>query len=86
MIDPGDNSGLAFAAFALVKASLAPAVRRGEISVYKMRAIIADAHALVHDRAGFVVDTAATQAADDFLAAAEALALALRLPDDAWRD
>jgi hypothetical protein len=50
-----------------------------------MRAIIADAHALVHDRAGFVVDPDATEAADDFLSAAEALALALRMPDDGWR-
>jgi hypothetical protein len=84
MIGLGDNSGLAFAALALVTASLA-AVRRGEISVYEMRAIIADAHALVHDRAGFVVDPDTTQAADDFLSAAESLALAPRMPDDAWR-
>ena len=44
MIDPGDNIGVACAALALVTASLAAAVRRGEISVYEMRAIIADAH------------------------------------------
>jgi hypothetical protein len=85
MIVHGDNSGLAFAALALVTASLAAAVRRGDISVYEMRAIIADAHALVHDPAGFVVDPDATQAADDFLSAAEALALAPRMRDDGGR-
>jgi hypothetical protein len=86
MIDPADTSGLAFAAVALSTASLAAAVRRGEISVGEMRAIIADAHALVHDQAGFVVDTKAAQAADDFLSAAEALAdpTALRRPDETW--
>jgi uncharacterized protein YciW len=77
----GLGSGLAFAALALVTASLVAAVRCGEISVYEMRAIIADAHALVHDRAGFVVDPDATEAADDFLSAAEALALAPRMPE-----
>jgi hypothetical protein len=86
MIGFGDNSGLALAALALVTASLAAAVRRGEISVYDLRAIIADAHALVHDRAGFVVGADTTQAADDFLSAAEALALAPRMPDEATRD
>ena len=87
MIDPADTSGLAFAALALSTACLAAAVRRGEMSVSEMRAIIADAHALVHNRAGFVVDAAATQAADDFLSAAEALALpdAVRMLDDSWR-
>ena len=67
--------------------SLAAAVRRGEMSVSEMREIVADAHALVHDRAGFVVDAEATQAADDFLSAAEALALpdAARMPDNGWR-
>jgi hypothetical protein len=83
MIDLGETSGLAFAALALMTASLAAAVRRGEISVHEMRAIIADAHSLLHDRAGFVVDADTTQAADDFLSAAEALALAPRVPDDA---
>jgi fructose-specific component phosphotransferase system IIB-like protein len=82
MIDPTDTSGLAFAAVALSTASLAAAVRRGEISVSEMRAIIADAHALVHNRAGFVVDADATQAAEDFLSAAEALVFAPRTPDD----
>jgi hypothetical protein len=86
MIDLGDKIGVGFAALALVTASLAAAVRRGEMSVYEMRAIIADAHALLHDRAGFVVDPDATQAADDFLSTAEALALAPRVPDDAWRN
>jgi hypothetical protein len=85
MISPGDNSGLGFAALALVTASLATAVRHGEISVYEMRTIIADAHALVHDRAGFAVDPDATRAADDFLSAAEALVLAPRMSDDGWR-
>jgi hypothetical protein len=47
-----------------------------------MYAIIAEARALVYDRARFVVDTEATQAANDFLAAAEALALASREPDE----
>jgi hypothetical protein len=86
MIDPADTSGLAFAAVALSTASLAAAVRRGEISVGEMRAIIADAHALVHEQAGFVVDPKAAQAADDFLSAAEALAdpTALRIPDETW--
>jgi hypothetical protein len=86
MIDPADTSGLAFAAVALSTASLAAAVRRGEISVSEMRAIIGDAHALVHDQAGFVVDPKAAQAADDFLSAAEALAdpTALRRPDGTW--
>src|SRR6266513_2558792 len=90
MIDPADTSGLAFAAVALSTAALAAAVRCGEISVSEMRAIIADAHALVHDQAGYVVDPKAAQAADDFLSAAEALAdpTAFRRPDDAfaaWR-
>ena len=67
MIGPVDTSGLALAALALVTASLAAAVKRSEISVSEMRAIVADAHALVHDRAGFVADAEATQAADDFL-------------------
>ena len=49
-----------------------------------MRAIIAAAHALVHDRAGFIVDADAAEAADDFLSAAEALAFALRMPDEIW--
>jgi hypothetical protein len=51
--------------------------------VSEMRAIIGDAHALVHGQAGFVVDPKAAQAADDFLSAAEALAdpTALRRPD-----
>jgi hypothetical protein len=61
MIDFEDNSGVALAALALIPASLASAVRRGEISIYDMRAIIADAHTLVHDRAAFVVDADATQ-------------------------
>jgi hypothetical protein len=57
------------------------------MSVSEMRKIVADAHALVHDRAGFVVDADATQAADDFLSAAEALALpdTARVPDNGWR-
>jgi hypothetical protein len=86
MIDPADTSGLAFAAIALSTAALAAAVRRGEISVSEMRAIIAHAHALVHDQAGYVVDPKAAQAADDFLSAAEALAdpTALRIADDTW--
>jgi hypothetical protein len=86
MIDPEDAGGLAFAALALTTASLAAAVRRGRISVSEMRAIMADAHALVHDRAGFVVDAEAIQAADDFLSAAEALAepTAPRISDDTW--
>jgi hypothetical protein len=86
MIDPADASGLAFAAVALSTAALAAAVRRGEISVSEMRAIVADAHALVHDQAGYVVDPKAAQAADDFLSAAEALAdpTALRIPDETW--
>jgi hypothetical protein len=86
MINAADTGGLALAGLALSTASLAAAVRRGEISVSEMRAIIADAHALVHDRAGFVVDAEATQAAGDFLSAAEALAepTALRISDDTW--
>jgi hypothetical protein len=54
------------------------------MTIPEMRAIFADAHALVHDRAGFIVDPEATEAADDFLSAAEALALAPRTPDDTW--
>ena len=86
MIDPADTSGLAFAAVALSTAALAAAVRRGEISVSEMRAIVADAHALVHDQAGYVVDPKAAEAADDCLSAAEALAdpTALRVPDETW--
>jgi hypothetical protein len=76
MIELGDTSGLALAALALSTASLATFVRRGDLSVSEMRTIMADARRLVHDRAGFVVDTDATQAADDILSAAEALALA----------
>jgi hypothetical protein len=83
MIDLGDASGLASAALALITASLAGAVRRGDISVHEIRVIIAEARALVHDPAGFVVDAHAIRAADDFLSAAEALALASRKPDDA---
>jgi len=85
MIDFEDNSGLALAALALITASLAAAVRRGEISVYDMRAIIAHAHALVHDRAAFIVDADATQAADDFLSAAEAFVIGPGTPGDASR-
>jgi len=86
MIDPADTSGLAFAAVALSTAARAAAVRRGEISVSEMRAIVADAHALVHDQAGYVVYAKAAQAADDFLSAAEALAdpTAVRMSDETW--
>jgi len=85
MINIEDTSGLALAALALITALLAAGVRRREFSVHEMRAIIKDAHALVRDRAGFVVDADATQAADDFLSAAEALVLARRMPADARR-
>ena len=50
MIDPVDASGLAFAALALSTASLAAAVRRGEMSISEMREIVAHAHALVSAR------------------------------------
>jgi hypothetical protein len=87
MIDPADTSGLALAALALSTASLAAQVRRNDISIAEMHEIVSDAHALVHDRAGFIVDAETTQAADDFLSAAEALAepTAPRIPDDTWR-
>jgi len=86
MIDPADTSGLALAALALTTASLRAAIGREDISLREMHTIIADAHALVHDRAGFVVDAETTQAADDFLSAAEALAepTAPRISDGGW--
>ncbi|HYZ42792.1 MAG TPA: hypothetical protein VE687_19515 [Stellaceae bacterium] len=59
-------------------------LRWRQISLGEMRAIIAAAHALVHDRAGFIVDADAAEAADDFLSAAEALAFAPRMPDEIW--
>jgi 2-methylisocitrate lyase-like PEP mutase family enzyme len=74
MIDPADTSGLALAALALSTASLAAQVRQKDISIAEMREIVKDAHALVNDVAGFVVDAETTQAADDFLSVAEALA------------
>ena len=86
MIDPEDTSGLALAALALMTAFMAASIRRGAISSEEIQAIMADAHALVHDRAGFVVDPETTQAADDFLSAAWALAQlkAPRRSDDTW--
>jgi hypothetical protein len=57
------------------------------MSISEMQEIVADAYALVHDRAGFVGDAETTQAADDFLSAAEALVLpdAARIPGNSWR-
>jgi hypothetical protein len=74
MIEETDRGGLALAALALRTARLASEVRQGIISLAEMRAIVRDAHALVNDAAGFVADDKVAQAADDFLAAAEALA------------
>ena len=87
MIDQSDAGGLGLAALALLTASLAHDVRRGRISIAEMRAIYNDARAVVHDRAGFVVDTETTQAADDFLSVAEALAqpTAAEISKDTWR-
>jgi hypothetical protein len=74
MIDPADTGGLALAALALTTALIAADVRRGRLSIAELRVVIADAHTLVHDPAGFVVDGETTQAADDFLSVAEAFA------------
>jgi hypothetical protein len=48
------------------------------------RARLDDAHTLVHDPAGFVVDGDTTQAADDFLSVAEAFAdpTLIGIPED----
>jgi hypothetical protein len=74
MIDQSDAGGLGLAALALATASLAHDLRRGRISPTEMRAIYTEARALVHDRAGFVVDPEVAQAADDFLSVSDALA------------
>jgi hypothetical protein len=73
-IDRADAGGLGLAALALATASLAHDVRRGRISSAERRDIYNDARALVHDRAGFIVDPGIAQAADDFLSVSEALA------------
>jgi hypothetical protein len=75
MINRADQAGLALAGLALATATLAHAVRTKALSVGEMRDILRDAHALVNDAAGFVVDETTTQMADDFLSAAEALAM-----------
>jgi hypothetical protein len=70
-IDRADAGGLGLAALALATASLAHDVRRGRISSAERRDIYTDARALVHDRAGFIVDPGIAQAADDFLSVSE---------------
>jgi hypothetical protein len=74
MIKPADTIGLARPALSLGTASLATAVRLGALSRSEMRDIIVDAHALVHDCTGFVVDAETEEAAENFLLRAEALA------------
>lgn len=74
MIEDAEKSGLALAALALSTASIAAELREQRITVDKARAIFADARALVRDQAGFVVDAAIAQAADDFLSIAESFA------------
>jgi hypothetical protein len=74
MIDQSDAGGLGLAALALATATLAHDLRRGTISGTELRAIYNEARALVHDRAGFVVDPEVAQAADDFLSVSDALA------------
>ena len=73
-IDRADTGGLGLAALALATASLAHDVRSGRISSTERHDIYKDARALVHDRAGFVVDPEIVQAADDFLSVSAALA------------
>ena len=73
-IDRADTGGLGLAALALATASLAHDVRSGRISSTERHDIYKDARALVHDRAGFVVDPEIVQAADDFLSVSGALA------------
>jgi hypothetical protein len=87
MIDPADISGLALAALALATASLADDVSHGQLPLDELHAIFADARTLVHDPAGFVVDAATSQAADDFLSVAEALAdpMAIRITENTRR-
>jgi len=74
MIDRADAGGLGLAALALETASLAHDVRRGRVSSAERRDIYNDARALVHDRAGFIVDPKIAQAAEDFISISEALA------------
>jgi hypothetical protein len=74
MVDQSDAGGLGLAALALATATLAYERRRGRISGEEVRAIYNDARALVHDRAGFVVDPETARAADDFLSVSDALA------------
>jgi hypothetical protein len=82
MVNRDDQTGLALAALALTTAALAAQVRQGALSIEAMRAIVRDAHLLANDVAGFVVDEKAAAMADDFLSAAEALAMpdAQRIP------
>ncbi|HYZ40460.1 MAG TPA: hypothetical protein VE687_07520, partial [Stellaceae bacterium] len=75
MVNRDDRTGLALAALALTTAALAARVREGALSIEAMRAIVRDAHMLANDAAGFVVDEKAAAMADDFLCAAEALAM-----------
>ena len=75
-IDQADAGGLGLAALALTTAALAHEVRRGRLSAAESRAIYYHARALVHDRAGFIVDPEIVQAAEDLLSVSEALAQA----------
>jgi hypothetical protein len=85
MIDQSDAGGLGLAALALATATLAHDLRRGRISGAEVRAIYNDARALVHDRAGFVVDPQIAQAADDFLSVSDALAVEIAASTDERR-
>jgi hypothetical protein len=74
-INADDRAGLALAALALTTATLAAQVREASLSIVAMREIVRDAHRLVNDIAGFVVDEKVAEMADDFLSIAEALAM-----------
>jgi hypothetical protein len=73
MIDEADAGGLGLAALALATASLGHGVRHGRISAAERSAIYNEARALVQSPAGFVVQPAVVEAAEDFLSVSDAL-------------
>lgn len=73
MIEQTDAAGLARAALALLTALLARELRRDRLPDASLADLVREAHALIADPAGYVVDRESATAADDFLDVAEAL-------------
>lgn len=73
MIEDADAAGLARAALALVTVLLARELRREGLAGESLADLVREAHALVGDPAGYVVDRESATAANDFLDIAEAL-------------